>query len=103
MDANSIDFSGRYRSATHPGVAFYLLGWEQRWEPCICFCEDDDGNEWEEEVPGEGEWVDDIDGSRVRAVMVGDDREWLIDVSDIDTLDDDQYCSCCGQIGCGWS
>jgi hypothetical protein len=35
-------------------------------------------------------------------VMVGDDRKHHIDLHDVTSLDDDEYCSECGQIGCAW-
>lgn len=98
----AIDFEGRYGVATYPGVAFYLQGWEQRWEPRQIFVEDEDGEEVAIDDPdGEGGWVDDESG-RVRAVMVGDDRVFLVDTSDLTPLEDEDYCSGCGQIGCGW-
>ena len=63
---------------------------------------DDDGNEIECDDPyGEGEWFDDTDGM-VIAVMVGDDREWKVDPSDLTEIGSEDYCSSCGQIGCGW-
>lgn len=34
--------------------------------------------------------------------MVGDDRTFTFDVDDLSPLDDDDYCSECGQIGCRW-
>lgn len=34
--------------------------------------------------------------------MVGDDREFTFDVDDLTPLDEDEFCSGCGQIGCGW-
>ncbi len=35
--------------------------------------------------------------------MVGDDHEWHLDATDLHQIEDDEYCSGCGQIGCGWS
>jgi hypothetical protein len=32
--------------------------------------------------------------------MVGDDREFSTDPADLTIIDDDAYCSECGQIGC---
>lgn len=37
----------------------------------------------------------------VRAVMIGDDRPFAFDPDDLIELDDLDYCSECGQIGCG--
>lgn len=58
-------------------------------------------NIWRAE-DSEGEWVDDPNSGRVRAVMVGDDYEHVVDVSDLVPIDDNEYCSGCGQIGCSW-
>jgi hypothetical protein len=35
-------------------------------------------------------------------IMVGDDYRWHADISDLETLDDDEYCPNCGSTGCGW-
>jgi hypothetical protein len=37
---------------------------------------------------------------RVRAVMVGDDREFTFDVDEVTPLAEGDYCPECGQIGC---
>jgi hypothetical protein len=34
--------------------------------------------------------------------MIGDNREFTIDIDDLAEIQDDEYCHCCGQIGCGW-
>lgn len=34
--------------------------------------------------------------------MIGDDVEYEFDVLELSPLDDDDYCSSCGQIGCSW-
>jgi hypothetical protein len=49
------------------------------------------------------EWTGEeyVDYSRVRAVMVGDDREFEFEVSDLTKIDEDDFCHGCGQIGCG--
>ena len=102
MEQHGVNFDGRFSVNGWRGVAFYLKGWEKAWEPMRVFVTDDDGNEWEQDDPdGEGEWVDDT-GGRVVAVMVGDDREHTVDTSDLTELADEDYCSGCGQIGCGW-
>lgn len=36
----------------------------------------------------------------VRAVMVGDDREFLVNVDDLEPIAREDYCGVCGQIGC---
>lgn len=103
MTAPTLDFeNGRYMVDGWRGVAFYLTGWDQKWEPFTIIDEDEDGNEYEWVDDSEGEWVDDPTSGRVRAVMVGDDYEHVVDVSDLVSIDDNKYCSECGQIGCSW-
>lgn len=82
---SGVDMAARYRVEGWPGVAFYLTGYV--------------------ETPTEDTWWDGIlrvDFSRVCAVMVGDDREHIVDVEDLTPLADGEYCRECGQIGCGW-
>lgn len=33
--------------------------------------------------------------------MVGDDALYLIEISEVEIIDDDEFCGGCGQIGCG--
>jgi hypothetical protein len=91
-----LDFDARYRVADYDGIAFYLRGYVRT--PLV----DDDTGELVRDWLGECDDAYDIDTSRVRAVMVGDDREHLVDVDELTRLDDDAYCPSCGQIGCGW-
>jgi hypothetical protein len=39
-------------------------------------------------------------GGRAVMVMVGDDREHVVDPDELTPLDDDRYCHDCGQVGC---
>lgn len=83
-----IDFDAHYTvDGFHSGIAFYLIGYHVEYGDVI--------DDWEE-----AEEIEDRD--RVVAVMVGDDRRHIIDVSDLKLLEEDAYCSCCGQVGCGW-
>lgn len=88
-----LDFSARYRVAGYPGVAFYLRGFvvEDRE---VEIHDEETGLYFYEIEPTENPAL-------VRAVMVGDDREHLVDVDDLMVLADDAYCAVCGQIGCG--
>jgi hypothetical protein len=38
----------------------------------------------------------------VVVMMVGDDYKWHVDASDVERLEEDEFCGSCGQIGCGW-
>lgn len=83
----SIDLDAHYQVEGMPGVAWWLKGYAQT----PSFPEVD----WEEV-----EWTD--DPTQVVAVMVGDDRAHTIDVDDLIVISEDDYCGCCGQIGCSW-
>lgn len=81
----TVDMDGRYRVAGMPGVAFRLTGFHS---------EPDEDTHWS--------GVENVDESRVDAVMVGDDHVHVVDVDDLEPLDESEYCPGCGQIGCGW-
>jgi hypothetical protein len=109
---NGIDFDARYTVTGMPGVAFWLHGWDmemtqESWElacdnPAHVYdlCDEDDPechDPWcylysePELVPVPG---------RVRAVMVGDDREHIVDTDDLTEIGEDGYCAGCGQTSC---
>ena len=92
-----LDFEARYAVEGYGGIAFYLTRYFEE-EKCheISLGFDEEGFEDFEYV-----WDSVFDYERVIAVMVGDDREHIVDVSDLRKLDDEDYCSGCGQIGCG--
>jgi len=78
--SNDLDLSARYQVKDSEGIAYYLKGYKQVWDA-----------EYGEYFPDE---------DYVIAVMVGDDREWTIDVDDLIPLDEDGFCRECGQVGC---
>lgn len=83
LGGEPLDLSAHYTVDGYDGIAFYVRG----------YVEDADADtEWT------GEPITDYE--RVRAVMVGDEREHILDVSDLTKLDEDAYCHECGQIGC---
>lgn len=108
-----------YRVSGHPGIAWYVLGWEtetvirESWEKCdTCqgdgfTIDDDDQQETCQDCRGHGAFdTTDYEPEPERTgnlvcVMVGDDRHWSFDPDDVAPLDDDDYCHECGQIGCG--
>jgi hypothetical protein len=96
---DTLDLEARYAVRTCPGIAFYLTGYAKRWE-AVTYLVEEDGVQWEEEDPGMGEWVEDPESGQVIAIMVGDDREHVVNVDDLTKLEEG-VCSC-GQIGCGW-
>lgn len=76
----TIDMDARYSVAGYEGIAFYLRGFVTTYDP-----DEDDTFE-------DPDWV--------RAVMVGDNREHVIETADLTPISDDDYCAECGQIGC---
>lgn len=78
------------------GVAFVVDGYQKRWEPCLALIEGEDG-EYEEDTGDE--WVEDPSlGLVVR--MVGDDARHDVAAEACTKLDEDAFCSDCGQVGC---
>jgi hypothetical protein len=80
----SIEFTAnaRFKVDGWGGIAFYYHGNEMR---------DTEDTEWDgiQEPTG-----------NIIVIMVGDDREFIVDPDDCTLIDDDEYCHECGQIGC---
>lgn len=109
-DTEKLDRKARYKVKGHEGIAFFIRGFPERWEPYTalvecsdedCDCHEDE-NELHEEDTGEGEWVEqDETCGRVIVTMVGDDGKHEVDIEDLTKLKGDEYCHSCGQVGCG--
>ena len=97
----NLDFDAVYSCKGFRGVAVTIYGYPKVWVPYTFFATDDEGNEYEDTDPTEGDWEDDIESGRVVVVMVGDDRKHTVDVSDLTKINEDDYCDGCGQIRCG--
>lgn len=101
--AQAVDLGARYRVAGYSGIAFYLTGYAttEEYEGDLLLCDDEECDHMLSEMCwtfGDTSLVTDYD--RVVAIMVGDDREFIIDVEDLTKISEDDYCSGCGQIGC---
>lgn len=92
---SNLDFNARYTVDGCRGIAFYLRGYATRTveEEYV-----EDGPDGEPIYFYEFEEIEDT--SMVRAIMVGDDREHIVDVADLTVIAEDDYCPECGQIGC---
>lgn len=102
MTDAKLNMDARYSVSYMPGVAFYLRGYatrEREIAQSFCWHSNSAPHDDDCEFFYELEEVPNYD--MVRAVMVGDDREHLIDVDDLISIEDDDYCPGCGQIGCG--
>ena len=78
------DFPNPVQISAYKGLACWIVG--DQTEP-------DQDTEWTGIETKTG---------RLVARMVGDDHLFICDPEDISTLDDSDFCSECGQVGCGW-
>lgn len=70
-----------YRVDSYPGVAWRFVG----------------------QATYVDEWSgDEVEHDWVRLVMIGDDRVHEVDPSEVHPLDAGEFCTECGQVGCGW-
>lgn len=95
-EVNGINFDAHYQIGSSK-ISWYLLGYSVKYEPVMCYCEDEDGEEYECESE---EFEEVADTQNVIAVMVGDDRRHRVDVDDLVLIPEDSFCRDCGQIGC---
>ena len=48
-------------------------------------------------------WYDElVNENTATVIMVGDDYRHTVPIEDITSIDEDEFCGGCGQIGCGW-
>lgn len=95
-----IDHNSVYRIKGYDGIAWFIVGYDKKFVPDIIEYIDSDGTVYEDESHYDGEWQEDTESGILLACMLGDDRTFKFDISDFIKLDDDEYCSCCGQVGC---
>jgi hypothetical protein len=82
-EADSKSFTAdAYRVTGYNGIAWNVLGWET---------EPDEDTEWTGV---------EIRTGNVVCVMIGDDRYFSFEPSEISPLNNDEFCHSCGQIGC---
>ncbi len=65
---------------------------------CLCKQEND---EYDGHVHGYYEIDEVVNENKAQCHMVGDDHEFIVDINDCSPLSEDEFCSECGQIGCG--
>jgi hypothetical protein len=93
--------AARYRVEGWAGVAVRIKGWTQEAvnEPDYLICDEGACDHESVECYVEGDTYT-VDGEMLRVVMVGDDREHIVDPADLIVIDDEDYCHSCGQLGC---
>lgn len=86
----------------HRGVAWYvrrrateMQAIEPDWD------EMPDGIDADTWWPEEDDF-EEVETGQLVCVMVGDDAEWTFDPADLTPIDDEEFCHCCGQVGCCW-
>jgi hypothetical protein len=77
------DFTARYAVDSYGGIAFYAVSYER-----VC----DEDFEWT--------GIETENRERVVMMMVGDDRPFTFGIDEVTVIEDEDYCSECGQIGC---
>ena len=86
----------------------YEAPFEFDFEPAYTVADYSDGIAWRaygyESVPDEDtEWSGfEQPTGKILLHMVGDDRRFAYDPTDLTPIADEDYCSCCGQVGCAW-
>lgn len=80
----AFDFEPAYAVEGSPGIAWRVYALETA---------PDEDTEWTgiEEPTG-----------RVLAHMIGDDRPHSFDPDELTAIADEDFCGCCGQVGCAW-
>ena len=99
--AVTVDMSAHYTvDGWGAGIAFYLVGYATEWtEEEWVYCGEGDEENEANHFYNEPEEIE--DRQRVKAVMIGDDRVFTVDVEDLPLLDEEAFCRDCGQVGCG--
>jgi hypothetical protein len=83
QNEHKLDFENAYKVEGYDGIAWRIQSYE--------IIKDED-YEWS--------GITQVNRDRVVCYMIGDDREFTFDVSDLTELDETEYCTVCGQIGC---
>lgn len=85
-----------YRVKRYDGIAWRVYGWQlEHVQPEPYW--DEDLQEW---MGSEWDEPEERRTGLVVCVMVGDDRKFNFDPSELTPLDDLEYCGVCGQVGC---
>jgi hypothetical protein len=92
------DFDARYKVDEYEGIAWNVVDYATEWtEESWTYIggDRDDENNYLYNRPEEIE-----DRNYMVCYMVGDDRKFVFGIDQLTKLEEDEYCSECGQIGC---
>jgi len=82
------------------GIALAIVGRETEEETeFVISCDDENCDHAEDWCYEEQTSI--IFSGRLIAIMVGDDKRFLVDFQDLTEIDEEEFCYGCGQIGCG--
>ena len=81
VDEKEFDADG-YKIDGYKGIAWNVLGWETT---------EDSDTEWTGMLVRTGNVV---------ACMIGDDRYFVFDRNEVNSIEREEFCGECGQIGC---
>lgn len=84
LEGVNFDFQANYTVDGYRGIAWNVYDYVMTEGP---------DTEW----TGEPE----VDYDRVVCVMVGDDRRFEFDITELTKIEEDEFCHGCGQVGCG--
>lgn len=85
MSEQTFDFTQAYTAdGWSSGIAWRVTRWQT---------EPDEDTEWTGYEQPTG---------RLVAHMIGDDRDFTFEPEELTPLEDEDFCSECGQVGCGW-
>ena len=98
MKVEEVDFGKYVAVESYSGIAFWMDDWVKSIEEqYVEYFDSDDSGEvffgWEE--------VEVVSDSVVECYMVGDNKKFEFDISDLTRIDVNDFCVSCGQIGCG--
>jgi hypothetical protein len=102
-DGTTVNFDGRFTVAGEPRIAYYLLGWATEWTEESYELDCDSETHVFDRVHDDycylynkPEQYDRTD--QVIAVMVGDDRQHVVNVEDLTEISGDDVCPGCGAV-----
>lgn len=95
------EFAGQYFSCNaYQGVSFRVVGREITFDSeFVTICDEENCDHVEDYCYEE--IISEIFTGKLIIVMVGDDKEYVVDSEDLEQINEEDFCHGCGQVGCG--